>query len=57
MRIIFSTYIEFEDSEFDNDEDLKKNLKNKKLFKKNYQFLIEQQKKYADHLKVKYKFV
>tara|TARA_B100000242_G_scaffold103778_1_gene71645 strand:- start:141 stop:1022 length:882 start_codon:yes stop_codon:yes gene_type:complete len=55
MRIIFSTYIEFEDSEFDNDEDLKKNLKNKNLFKKNYKFLIKQHKKYADHLKIKYK--
>ena len=55
MRIIFSTYIEFEDSEFNDDEDLKKNLKNKNLFKKNYQFLIEQHEKYADHLKIKYK--
>ena len=45
MRIIFSTYIEFEDYEFDNDEDLKKNLKNKNLFKKNYKFLIKQHKK------------
>ena len=39
MRVIFSVYIDFDENEFDKNGDLNKNIKNKKRFKDNYNFL------------------
>ena len=54
MRIIFSVYIDFDKSEFDKNYDLDKNIKNKKQFKDNYNFLKSFQKKYSESLGIDY---
>ena len=54
MRIIFSVYIDFDKNEFDKNYDLDKNIKNKKQFKDNYNFLKSFQEKYAQHLGIDY---
>ena len=54
MRVIFSVYIDFDENEFDKNGDLNKNIKNKKRFKDNYNFLKSFQEKYAQHLGIDY---
>ena len=54
MRVIFSVYIDFDEKEFDKNYDLDKNVKNKKEFKDNYNFLKSYQQKYAQQLEIDY---
>lgn len=54
MRVIFSVYIDFDENEFDKNNDLNKNIKSKKEFKDNYEFLKTFHEKYANEINVKY---
>lgn len=54
MRVIFSVYIDFDENEFDKNNDLNKNIKSKKEFKDNYEFLKAFHEKYANEINVKY---
>ena len=54
MRVIFSVYIDFDENEFEKNNDLNKNIKSKKEFKDNYNFLKSFQKRYSESLGIDY---
>lgn len=54
MRVIFSVYIDFDENEFEKNNDLNKNIKSKKEFKDNYNFLKSFQKRYSASLGIDY---
>jgi hypothetical protein len=54
MSVIFSVYINFNESDFEKNSDYKKNITNKNEFTNNYSFLKNKQKEYAKHLKIPY---
>ena len=54
MRVIFSVYIDFEETDFEINADFNKNIENKNEFKNNYDFLKRRHEEYAEHLGIKY---
>ncbi len=54
MRVIFSIYIDFKESEFEKNMDFNKNVECKNEFLVNYDFLKRRQEEYAKRIGVKY---
>tara|TARA_B100000242_G_scaffold291303_1_gene264369 strand:+ start:89 stop:988 length:900 start_codon:yes stop_codon:yes gene_type:complete len=54
MRVVFSVYINFTKNDFDENVDLKKNLKNTNKFKSHYNFLKNRQIEYCKKIKTDY---
>ena len=54
MRVIFSVYIDFEETDFEKNKDFDKNVVSKNAFKENYNYLKASQEKYAEEVNVKY---
>ena len=54
MRVIFSVYIDFEETDFEKNKDFDKNVVSKNAFKENYDYLKASQEKYAKEIKKYY---